>query len=319
MFKKMTVLLSVVLVAHGVAVAQPVGFAVARQGGPLYAAGSAIAKLAKRYEDLDLKIRSHQSTTQYMPLVDSGEMAFGLANAMELQFAYEGTKLYEGLRHENLRVVGAVFPTWSTLGLRASDSASVSGNIADVRGLRLAGVYDGAPIGRLLTDAYLANAGMTTNDVEIVPTSSFRDSVELFVSGRIDAVIVVIGSGFFADLEQRAGKLLLLSMNDEPQAVKAAQEHIPVAKIRRIEPAPRLTGVDRPIKVMSYNFLLFANADVANETVYKMARIIQDRRSELGQLAPIFQSPNPGVADKIDVPYHPGAIRFFKEKGVWSD
>ena len=93
------------------AAAAPLGFAAARQGSILYSTGGAIAKVVKQTADIDLRMRSHQSTTQYMPLVDSGEMAFGLANTLELQFAYQGVKLFEGKPHTNLRTVGVVFPT----------------------------------------------------------------------------------------------------------------------------------------------------------------------------------------------------------------
>jgi len=303
---------------HSVAVAEPLGFAVARQGGPLYASAGAISKLAKRDEGIDLRLRSHQSTTQFLPVVDGGELAFGMANAMELRFAYDGVKLFEGRRLENLRVVGVLFPTHITMALLAADSETMNGNIDNLRNKRLPGGYSGAPVGELLINASLANAGLDEADVEKVPVTGFTDGMEYFVTGRVDAAMVILGAGFVADMERRAGKLRLLSLNDDDDSVRALEQQIPVARITPMKANPRLVGMDRPINVMTYNFLVFANRNTPEDAVYKIARILYEQQPELAKLAPMFRLSNPeNIVEDIGVPYHPGAIRYYRENSIW--
>ena len=306
-----TILLSLVLL--GTALAQPLGFGAARQGSVLYASGSAIAKLASKYEDIDLRMRSHRSTTQFIPLVNSGELAFGFANAMELQFAFEGRKIFADRGNPNLRLVSVMYPLLLTLATRADESSVQT--LSDLKGLRVPGEYRGAPVGRILVDAMLANGGLTSDDVNIVPISSFHDGTEAFASGRADAVLVILGAGFVAEVERRAGRLRALSMEDNEPAVAAMRTHIPVASLTRVEPSSRFIGIDRPMNVMTYNLYVFTHDGVAEETVYKVARVLYERQEELARIARVFNGFKPErMAQEIGVPYHPGALRLFLEK-----
>ena len=63
---------------------------------------------------------------------------------------------------------------------------------ADLGGLRVPGPYKAAPIADILIDALLANAGLSTADVKLVPVAGFREAISGFDAGRIDVMADVI-------------------------------------------------------------------------------------------------------------------------------
>ena len=68
------------------------------------------------------------------------------------------------------------------------------------------------------------------------------------------------------------------------------------------------------VKNIAYDFVVFTSTKVSDDTVYKVAKAVYEGRNELksynGELLP-------KLVDKTEVEYHPGAIKFFTEVGLW--
>ena len=91
------------------------------------------------------------------------------------------------------------------------------------------------------------------------------------------------------------------------------------ADLRLIEPAPQLTGIKAPSYLMSYDYTLFSAKDVDQDLVYQVAKLMYENLDDLratGALWAEFQGEM--MAKDVGLEYHPGAIRFYKEAGLWK-
>ena len=155
-------------------------------------------------------------------------------------------------------------------------------------------------------------------DMKLVPVVSFGEARKLMGQGLIDMWLAVVGSGSTAGVEQKAGKVRLLTLDESSDAVAALQKVVPIAEVVTVEPRPGYLGVEKPIKVMKYDYMLFTSAALADDDAYKLAKTLHENKAELAAAVPAFKGFNPQqMAPDLGVPYHPGAVRFYKDVGIW--
>jgi TRAP-type uncharacterized transport system substrate-binding protein len=68
--------------------------------------------------------------------------------------------------------------------------------------------------------------------------------------------------------------------------------------------------------------MIFTNKNVPEEQVTKLTKIIYESQAEMGQVfAPMkgFKPKQDMVKDTAPAQYHPGAIKFYKEVGLWKN
>ncbi|MCP4329932.1 MAG: TAXI family TRAP transporter solute-binding subunit [Alphaproteobacteria bacterium] len=317
MWQRLAVSLVFAVVVSSVARAEPITVGGSPTGQPLNAMATAIAKVANRHEGLDIRVQPFRGSSQYVPLVNAGELLGGVANALELGFAYHGTGTFDGHPNPNIRLITATYPFRVAFAVMADSGI---GSVADLKGKRLPSGYGAAKIGPVLQDGLLANAGLTMADVTAVPITHFSEGRDLFGRGIIDAIIAVIGSSALIEFERRYGDLRVLPISDAPAAMEALRRFIPVAEIATAEPGPRMAGVLEPINVLGYKFFFFASESMPDDVAYKIAKATYGNKADLAAAVPAFNGFDPEqMAPDIGVPYHPGAIKFYKEVGLWQD
>ena len=88
-----------------------------------------------------------------------------------------------------------------------------------------------------------------------------------------------------------------------------------------MEPGPANPGVLEPGTFIAYPQLVFTNADVDEETVYKLTKVLYESKDSMKAAFPPFAAFNPKemVGETTPGEYHPGAIRFYKEVGLWKE
>jgi TRAP-type uncharacterized transport system substrate-binding protein len=93
---------------------------------------------------------------------------------------------------------------------------------------------------------------------------------------------------------------------------------VQVGYVDKIAPAPNLPGVKEPIPVAHYDYIAFANKDVPAERIKTLTKVIAEQKNALSQSLALFRRFNPErmYSSKLQVPYHDGAIAYFREKGI---
>ena len=77
----------------------------------------------------------------------------------------------------------------------------------------------------------------------------------------------------------------------------------------------------KPTYMMHFSNYLVSRTDVSDDVVYAVVEALWDNYQELGEIHPGLRlwTSDRFVIDDFLVPYHDGAIRFYKEQGLWTD
>jgi hypothetical protein len=318
--KRLAFAAAVFLGLAGAAPAQPhaqvVGIGTAKQGGFTYSAGAAIAKVAQ-IEGVRMLLRPYGGSGVYVPAVNKGELQFALANALDTVFAVTGKEVYEGRPQPDVRIVSVMLPLRVAIFVR-KDSPIQS--IADLKGKRVPGEFGSARVLKILMDGQFANAGMSYEDVDMVKVASVIGSADDFMAGKADNFFFAVGAAKVLQVASQVGGVRALPLDPSPEAVARMRKFVPVAQAQLVQPAKRLAGVDKPMHLMSYPYLVLTNKNVSDDVVYKIAKAMHGHRKEMMEaFRPMAGfDPKGMIADIGPVEYHPGAIKFYKEQGMWK-
>ncbi len=280
------------------------------QGGATGQIGIALAQVISKGSGYQAVPRVSANTSQYIPLVDSGQIEFGIANYPQTYYAVKGT----GMSTEaspNLRLVASLMPFLA--GLVAPESANVV-TYKDLAG-KAVPRYQANSLGDFIISAALAAGGLTYDDVKSVPVANFPQQYEAFKDRRIDVSIATVGSQPTFELEAAVGKISFIAF--EPSQLPALAKFLPGVYLVDVAPDAKMPGIAKGTRVFGYDYLLFAHKDVDDKMVGAVAKAIYEGEAFLKSTSPLWVDFDPKLIGKpADIPMHPGATAFYKSVGI---
>lgn len=285
-------------------------------GGATSQMGRAISATVSELSPLQMRPQEMANTADYMPLVNAGEIDFGISNVVQLWYAYNGTGMSAGQPGPNLRAVTVMQPFRNGMQVRNDSPIRTS---ADLSGLRMPSFPDGS-LGDHVMRAYLANGGLTYDDVVSVPVPNFPRMWDSFREGLVDAVIDIPGSANSRELDAAVGGIRYINFTDTPETLDAMREWLPQTFLTTIGAESGLPGFFEPTMVNAFTYTFFANASVPEDQVYAVARAMYEGEQALLGTGPVWAGlDRANYAADVEVPFHPGAIRFYREAGIWQE
>ncbi len=306
------------LALTGAASAQTYGIGANPQGSIFYAAGAAMSKVMVEKAGLQFRVAPYAGSSTYIPLINKGDLAFGLANTAESAFAYKGTEMFKGRPNADVRAVMLTIPILSGIGVRADFPIKT---IADLKGKRVPIGYNSGRIFHFLQGAALATAGLTEKDVKGVPTPNFVEGIKAFMAGRTDSAYFPYNSGIAKQaMATVPGGWRYLSIDGSPDGQKKMEEFTPTSMAAGVKPGANSTGVSvDPTYLVRVDVLMLASSKVSDEVVYKVVKAAHGNKDALVKALGAFRGFDPkGMVRNHPAPYHPGAIKFYKEVGLWT-
>ena len=264
--------------------------------------------------DLQMRPQELANTADYIPLVNAGEIEFGIANVVQLTYAMTGTGMSEGRPNENLKMVATLMPFRSGYIVRKDSDIR---SLADLKGKRVP-VFADKALGDYVTKGYFANAEMGLDQVEGVPVPNFPRMWSSFAEGSADVAIVVVGAGNSREYDASFG-IRYLSFDNSPEALERMRTYLPQNYLQEM-PAGSVPGIEEPTFVNVFDYTFFAGADVSEDMVYKAVKALWEKESDLLAGGPFWNGfAKEEMGKDVGLDYHPGAIKFYKEMGVWSE
>jgi TRAP transporter TAXI family solute receptor len=279
--------------------------------GPYFALGGAVAKLFN--ENIPGAKASVQSTgASAVNCTLLGEKKAELAFAMNdvVSYAYTGTEVFKDKGAvKNLRGMAALYPNY--VQLIALEKSGIK-SVADLKGKRV-GV--GAPgsgtevNARQVLEAY----GITYKDIK-PDYLSYAESIEQMKNGSVDAAFQTSGLPNSTILD-------LCTTHDvriipiEPKTVEKLAEKYPFYTSVSIPGGTYDNKEDVPTAAVTS--ILVVRDDMPEDLVYNMTKIVFENLGDLVSTHSAAKDIKLEKAKKgIPVPLHPGAEKYFKEKGV---
>jgi len=311
---KFVLLFAAICLASCAEPAQMVGVGTTK-GGATSQVSAAIAKVVSSQGELQVRTQPMAGTNQYIPPVNAGQLEFGVSNIVQLTFAVEGRSLFEGHPNRNLRMVATLMPF--RVGLLVPEDSDIR-TVADLKGRPVPSGFRAAPLFKVVFEGFLATEGLSYEDVQQVPVSGVNQMWELFMQGKVLTAIVTVGSAIAKQTDAALGGVRYLSFDDSPQSVAALNEHVPRAHLELMQPAPKLTGLLTPSNLLNYDYTLFAGKDVPDDLVDQVVRAMYENPDELRVSGALWEEfTAEGMSKDVGIEYHPGAIKFYQEKGIW--
>jgi len=313
---KLAALLAFAWFAVGTADAQaPISIVTTAAGSFTNSSGAAIAKVLVEKAGIKTTVVPQQSHGQ--EAVNDGSAELSLATLSDVQQYVTGTVDWEGKGpKKNIRLISRLVPL-RTAGYVKLDSPIKT--LKDVRGKR---VPSGFPAQRAVARvvlAQLASAGLTEKDVVTVPTRNIIASANDFMAGKTDIFWFALGSGKVRQVAAKVGGLRAIPIETTPEAIKAMQKYVPGSYPITLKPSPRLEEIRQEMPVMAYDLVFFTNVKFSDDMVYKITKALYENKKGLAAVFKAFNGFDPKqMSKKYGVlQYHPGAIKFYKEKGMW--
>jgi hypothetical protein len=290
----------------GTAAAQkPLGFATLPPGTLNYTTSSAIAKVLKEKAGMNILVQPTAGDTAIKPMVDSGEAEIGISNIMEVADGFHGPQ-------KNLRLIAAVHAYRTPFFVRKD---STMHTVADLKGKRVSLGYSAMRNIDKVGRAQLATAGLTENDVKVVPVPNVVRSADEFLAGNADMFNFAFGAPKVREVDATVGGIRVLEIDENGMA--AARKIMPYGYLTEVKPGPIFIGVEKPMKVYSFDAVIFTSASMSDEFVYKFLKALDDNKADIVAIQPVMREFTlPFAYKEYDIPYHPGALKYFKEHNI---
>jgi len=276
--------------------------------------GTNLSTVVERELDKGSTARPHTGSSLYIPQMHRGELPFGLNNATDTAAAYRGQLVYsEPL--QNLRAVMLVSRSPLQYFVRG-DSGITS--MEQLRGRPVVTSFRANVPFDIINGAALATAGLTLKDVKAVTVAGVPDAIRALVEGRVAAASTLLGIPAFREANATVpGGLRILPLGPNESALTS----MPGFDAVEVQPGPTTPGITTPTRVARMDIYLNSSIQISADEVYRVVRAIHQNWAELQRLLPAFRSvPPDGIAPvNIGHPWHEGAVRYFRETGLWTD
>lgn len=278
--------------------------------GVYYPLGVALSKIyAEKIPDTRPSVQATKASVENLNLLQQGkgEIAFALGDSVKLAWDGDTEAGFKG-KLDKLRGITAIYPNY--IQIVASKESGIK-TLADLKGKRLS---VGAPKSgtELNARAILEAAGLSYNDLGKVEYLPFAESVELMKNRQLDATLQSAGLGV-ASIRDLAASVDITVVEIPAEVV----EKVGAPYIAGTIPAGTYNGQGADVQTAAVVNFLVTRADVSDDLAYAMTKTIYEN---LDQLAAAHSA---AKAIKLEdalagmpVPLHPGAERFFKEKGL---
>ncbi|MCG6873965.1 MAG: TAXI family TRAP transporter solute-binding subunit [Betaproteobacteria bacterium] len=305
------------LLAAAPATAQkPMGIATLPQGSLGYAIASALAKVGSDEAGLPMRAVGLGGSSVYVPQINAGEIEFGTSNTFEAIFATQGTGNFAGRPHPHLRVVAALAPF--QVGIMVRDDSGIR-SLQDLKGKAFPVGYSSMKLVGIMQEAILEAVDIRPADLDGVPVPNFVKGAEMLAEGKVAGVLLAPGSGVVKKTNAQAPVRFLTIPND-PAVEARIRAKLPSTSLVMVKPNPRMASIREPVYLLGYQYTLITNDGVDEDVVYRLVKALYENKKELAAAHGSFNRFDP-KAMAIDLPgatYHPGAVKFYRERGMMA-
>jgi len=281
-------------------------FVTGGEAGTYYAFGSVLAQHATNNAGINVVgVVGNGSKSNVQELEDkNAELAFCQSDVMD--YAYHGTNLFDAPI--------TVFSTVAALYTEQVQVITLNPEIKTVADLKGRKVSIGAAGSGVYFNALDLLGAYGLTEADIVPTyQSFGDSADALRDGKIDAAFIVAGAPTTAVVDlSTTKKVYLVGLDDEHIAALIAKSPYYAKNIIKKD----VYNTDNDVTTVAVGAVVLARNDVPEDAVYAFCKDIFENAPNLVSTHAKYAELSLDYAASItSVPYHPGAKKYFAEKG----
>ena len=282
--------------------------------GVYYPAGGAICRLVnKSYKETGIRCSAESTggSIYNINTIRSGELDFGVAQSDWQYHAYHGTSKFKDKGpFKDLRAVFSIHPEPVTIIAR--DDSGIK-NITDLPGKR---VNIGNPgSGTLGTwEVIEKTMGWKRSDLALAAQMKSAETGAALCDNKIDAYFWLVGHPSALTQETLASCPSHLVNAWSPEIEKLVND-TPYYR-KAVIPAGMYNNKE-DITTFGVGATFVTRADVPEDVVYTVVKAVFDNFDQFKKLHPAFANlkPEQMIKDSLSAPLHPGAVKYYKERG----
>lgn len=276
-------------------------------GGTYYVFATGLASVLSRELKLNSNVEVTGGPLHNIQLVNSNDMTLGLSTAAPAYEGYNGLEWADGEKFKNIRAIVPMYPSyfhwWGPKSAGVTSLSDMNGKIValgpiggtpDTYGRRILNFFDVKP-------TRIVNVGFS--DV----TGQLRD-------GLVDSALNAAGLPHPSVLEsESSGPIDIVGIPSDQSGPFI--EKYPYFSTTTI-PADTYDALDKDLETLSlWNFVI-GNKELSDDFVYSVVKAVFDGRDAMIETHRSSEAISFENVDKITIPLHPGAVRYYQEHGV---
>lgn len=268
-----------------------------------------------KHSGMEVIVSPHPGPVAWVDKMAAGEVEIGLANEAETKWMRDGTESYKprgpspGVRmlrigHQSTQSV--LVPADSTIK-----------TLADLKGKRIAYPVAGMASYNNNCLGYLAQAGLAEKDIIPVPAESFSAAGRLIIERKAEVFIAGPESAVVREIIEARGGVRFIPSYTDPKSIEINAKIHPG---RVVIVPPGRPGVTEPLPSWSFDAYLAGWATLSDAIAYQVVKVLWERQDELAPIHAELKlwTQERSISSDFSIPVHPGAIKFYQEKGVWT-
>ncbi len=283
--------------------------------GVYYPAGGAICRLlnqGRKNHGIRCSVESTGGSVYNLNTIRAGELEFGVVQSDSQYYAYTGTSQFKDQgKFEDLRAVFSLHPEPFTVVARADSGIK---NFQDLKGKRV-NIGNPGSGQRSTMEVVMAALGWKNSDFKLATELKAAEQSAALCDNQIDVMIYAVGhpSGSIQEATTACDSVLVTV--DGPVIDKLVKDN--VFYRTAIIPGGMYTGNDANVTTFGVGATLVTSSKVSDKVVYEMVKSVFENFEEFRKLHPAFENLDPKemVSDGLSAPLHPGAAKYYKEKG----
>lgn len=245
--------------------------------------------------------------------IGEGELDFGVAQSDWQYHASNGSSKWEGKKQSKLRAVFSVHP--EPLQIIVGKGSGIKG-WDDLKGKRV-NIGNPGSGQRGTMDFLLKTAGWSKGDFKLATELTSTEQSKALCDGKIDAYVYTVGvpnAGVAVATDGCGAEIVNFNNALAKGLVTADRPYYSWANI------PKGTYKTSATDITTFGVMatFVSSTDVADEVVYEVTRAVMENIEDFRKLHPAFANLNPKdmVKNGLSAPLHPGALKYYKEKGL---
>lgn len=279
-------------------------------GGVYYLIGAGIAKLMTKYApQIEATSETTAAGAENTRLLGTKKCEVALIDETTLRSTVAKTP---GLKIEDFRAIFSGHPMFTHIFVYVDSPVK---DIPDFKGRKIAVGAPGSG-NEVIAKAIIEEYGLTYKDFK-PQWLSFAEQASAFKDKSIDVGIITAGVPTSAVMDI-ATVVPIRFLNLKNEKVKSIEEKHP-AFFPNTLPANVYKGQANPVKSLGSAGTITVHKDLDDTIAYWLCKVIAEHNKELAEIHPAgkFYTLD-RVYEGIGIPFHPGAIKYLKEVGIWD-
>ncbi len=278
-------------------------------GGIFNNIGSPVAQCVNRaLPEVNITTEFTEGTVENLRLMGKKKMQLAVISPQIGYFARQGTNMFKG-NPVDFRVISRLLPNTNVwVVLEKSDIKKFS----DLRGRKVAVGPASGGLGTIAQTQLRFNGIDYKKDIKPYFMGA-GEMAEALKDGTVEAVIL---TAELTHMVATTHKIRVLSWAEKDLDHMVTKEPF---FGKYLLPANFFKGVNYPVLTADNGIQWICNTDMDEGLVYKLTKALVENLECVAKIyAPAKAITPEWAASELGNPFHPGAIKYFKEKGLWK-